>query len=200
MSDAVPVGCRCGGVTGRVENASPMTGNRAICYCVDCQAFAHFVGGEGILDANGGSDIFQVAPASLVLDTKTENLACVRLSEKGLHRWYASCCRTPIGNTVSAKLPFIGLVQPFMKHGMSSRDEAIGPPRMYLKRASAVGALPPGTKGVSLGAAAHLLRFFGGAYLHGRARPNPLYADDGRPVVTPEVLTPFVRAALTTSA
>lgn len=200
MSDAIPVGCPCGGVTGRVENASAETGNRVICHCVDCQAFAYFVGCDATLDANGGSDIFQVAPASLVLDTKTANLACVRLSDKGLHRWYASCCRTPIGNTVSAKMPFIGLVQPIMKHGMSTRDEVLGPPRVHLQRESAIGALPPGTKGITLGAALHMGRFLGGNFLRGRGRPNPLYDDAGMPVVVPEVLTPAARAALTTSA
>ena len=195
MSD-IDVACRCGGVAGRVR-ASPGTGIHAVCYCNDCQAFARFLGTDGILDAHGGSDIYQVAPASLELLTGTKNLACVRLSDRGMHRWFASCCRTPIGNTASAKIPFIGLVQPFMQHAGASRDGAIGPPRVHVHTASAIDGAPPGAKGIGLGAAIHFARFLLGGWLGGKGRPNPLYDDDGTPRVVPEVLSPAAREALT---
>jgi hypothetical protein len=57
--------CRCGTVRGRVAEASPSSVNRIVCYCVDCQAFAHHLRRADVLDAHGGSDIVQVAPARL---------------------------------------------------------------------------------------------------------------------------------------
>ena len=36
--------CRCGTLKGQVARAE--TANRGVCYCKDCQAFAHFLGGE----------------------------------------------------------------------------------------------------------------------------------------------------------
>ena len=65
MSTQVEVRCRCGEVVGVVTNASPQTVNRVVCYCDDCQAFAHQLGRADLLDAKGGTDIVQVAPASL---------------------------------------------------------------------------------------------------------------------------------------
>ncbi len=49
--------CRCGEVRGIVTDASPHTANRVVCYCDDCQAFAHRLGRADLLDAHGGSDI-----------------------------------------------------------------------------------------------------------------------------------------------
>jgi len=72
--------------------------NRCVCYCRDCQAFAHFLGKvDAILDERGGSEIIQVLPRNLTFTQGIELLACMRLTEKGLLRWYAACCNTPIG-------------------------------------------------------------------------------------------------------
>jgi hypothetical protein len=37
-----PLQCRCGTIQGHVDD--PRSANRALCYCRDCQAFAHFLG------------------------------------------------------------------------------------------------------------------------------------------------------------
>ena len=34
----------------------------------------------------------------------------LRLTPKGLFRWYASCCNTPVGNTLTPAIPFVGIV------------------------------------------------------------------------------------------
>ena len=65
MSARAEFRCRCGEVRGFVADASPRTVNRVVCYCDDCQAFAHRLGRADLLDAHGGSDVVQVAPASL---------------------------------------------------------------------------------------------------------------------------------------
>jgi len=37
-----PLQCQCGTLKGFVDD--PQRANRAVCYCNDCQAFAHFLG------------------------------------------------------------------------------------------------------------------------------------------------------------
>src|SRR5262249_2209217 len=106
--------CRCGEVRGRLASASPGTVNRVICYCDDSQALAHLLGRADLLDVRGGSDIVQVAPASITFEQGQHRIAGLRLTPKGLFRWYARCCNTPVGNTISPAIPFVGIsVQAF---------------------------------------------------------------------------------------
>src|SRR5450432_1815310 len=102
--------CRCATIKGFVKD--PRTVNHAVCYCRDCQAFAHFLGQEGaVLDTIGGTYVVQVPPSSITITQGGATLACMRLTEKGLLRWYADCCKTPIGNTLANyKFSFIGII------------------------------------------------------------------------------------------
>src|SRR5262245_2632062 len=110
MSRTVELRCRCGQVKARVTNASREAVNRVICYCDDCQAYLHHLGRADLLDAHGGTDIVQVAPSSLSFVQGGDLITGTRLGPKGLYRWYASCCKTPFGNTVKPSIPFVGLV------------------------------------------------------------------------------------------
>jgi len=115
---AIPLKCQCGAVTGEVRNVTPKYGSRLVCHCSSCQAFANHIGaGEPTLDAQGGSDIYQTNPAQITFDTGAEHLKCLRLTPKGTIRWYTGCCQTPIGNTVSVKFPFIGMITTIMGEG-----------------------------------------------------------------------------------
>jgi Family of unknown function (DUF6151) len=58
----VPLRCRCGRVCGIANDVAPSVGFRLICYCKDCQAFARFLERSDVLDAAGGTDIFQMPP------------------------------------------------------------------------------------------------------------------------------------------
>jgi|GEM_PF-5060279 len=109
MATDVELECRCGKVHGWLREASARTVNRLVCYCDDCQAFVHHLGRGDLLDASGGTDIIQVAAGSLSFDRGTENITGLRLGPKGLFRWYASCCKTPVGNTVTPVLPLVGV-------------------------------------------------------------------------------------------
>lgn len=104
-----------------------------MCYCDDCQSFAHFLGrADEILDAHAGTDVFSTTLAHLEINEGADQIACVRLKPDGMFRWYAGCCRTPIGNTFpSPKSPFISVVHSCMDHAsdIRSRDEALGPIR-----------------------------------------------------------------------
>jgi hypothetical protein len=54
-------------VRGVATNVAPDTGSRVVCYCDDCQAFAKWLGGDGLTDAKGGTDLFQLTPSQLAL-------------------------------------------------------------------------------------------------------------------------------------
>lgn len=118
-----PLQCTCGTLKGTVSEL------RRVNRVKDCQAFAHFLGRTpDILDAKGGTDVIQTLPANVTLTAGQDVLACMRLSEKGLLRWYTKCCNTPIGNTlVDYKISFIGLIHTCVDSSNRSLDESFGP-------------------------------------------------------------------------
>ena len=123
----LPLRCRCGTVRGVAHGVAPSTVNHCFCYCDDCQAFAHFLGrADDVLDAHGGTEITQMSQASVAFTAGTDKVAAMRLSPKGMIRWYASCCRTPIGNTMATSaMPFIGMIKAFI----DAPSTALGPIR-----------------------------------------------------------------------
>ncbi len=134
---------------------SPSSGFRFLCYCKDCQAFARFLERADVLDAAGGTEIFQMPPGRVTLTAGTDAVRCLRLGHKGVFRWYADCCGTPIANTAGPGFPVIGVIHSFMDHAFTdqdfmdhladcrSRDEVLGPPLCRIYERSAVGPLPP---------------------------------------------------------
>ena len=74
--------CRCGHVHGVASGVSPFTGFRFVCYCHDCQAFARFLGRPDVLDAAGGTDIFQMAQGRVKLTAGTDAVRCLSLSRR----------------------------------------------------------------------------------------------------------------------
>ncbi len=202
MSTQVPLKCRCGTVRGTAE-VSPQSGNRIICYCNDCQAFARFLERDDvndIMDAAGGSDVFQMAPAHLQITQGAEALRCVRLSPKGLIRWYTDCCRTPVGNTVSARLPFVGVLGAFMDHQGDgrSRDEVLGPPLGHSFAHHAVGGAPAGVNpGFPVRATLRAIRLLARWWLTGKGTPSPFFDPvTHAPRIEPRVLSRAERDAL----
>lgn len=196
-----PLQCRCGTLKGVVQD--PRGGNHAICWCRDCQAFAHFLGrADEILDERGGSEIIQVLPRNVVFTQGADALACMRLSPKGLVRWYAGCCKTPVGNTLATpKMSFIGLVHTCLREapsgaGDKSLDEVFGPVRCWVNPDGAKGEPKP--KQAGLGRT--LGWFFGTvmrARFNGDYRKTPFFdVATGQPVVTPRVLSEAERAEL----
>lgn len=106
----IPVSCSCGTVKGRLVDVGRGTGSRIRCYCRDCQTAARALGREELLDDRGGSELYQTTPAHIRIDTGEAHVACLRLSPKGLMRWYAECCNTPLFNTLAhGKLCFAGV-------------------------------------------------------------------------------------------
>ena len=184
-----PIQCQCGCLKGELLN--PKLTHRVKCYCRDCQAFAHFLGkSNDILDEQGGTDIVQTQPKNLIFSQGYEHLACMKLSKTGLIRWYASCCNTPIGNTLpNHKLPFIGLVHNCLEVGDRPLDEVFGKITCYVNTESARQEPKPKTRGLLLTIAKNLTAVLR-ARLNGDYRQNLFFErDSGAPIATPKVLT-----------
>lgn len=195
MSEGARLRCRCGAVRGTVAGASVRSANRVVCYCDDCQAFAHLLGRADLLDAHGGSDIVQVPPAALTFECGREQIVGLRLSPDGLHRWYARCCNTPLGNTLRPSVPFVGIEA----HGFDDPDATFGRPVGAILARFAIGA-PPGAS-ARIGPAL-LLRTLAkviGWRLRGQAWPHPFFGrDSGAPLYPVTVVSREQRAALRT--
>jgi hypothetical protein len=190
-----PLQCLCGTIKGFVDE--PRRANRAVCYCRDCQAFAHFLGkSDEILDELGGSEVIQVLPKNVTLTQGTEALACMRLTAKGLLRWYAGCCNTPIGNTLdNFKISFIGLVHNSLETADRPMQDSFGPVRVWVNTKGAKGNPKPKTVGIGR----TILWFLANvakARIDGSYKQTPLFlVDKGTPIVPPRV-SPEERARL----
>ncbi|MGC2029600.1 MAG: DUF6151 family protein [Steroidobacteraceae bacterium] len=191
-----PLQCTCGTLKGYVSH--PERVNRVVCYCKDCQAFAHFLGrADEILDVKGGTDVIQTVPANVTFTEGQQALACMRLSPQGLLRWYAQCCNTPIGNNLADfRISFIGLVHTCLENPNGSLDESFGPVRMWSFTKSASEP----TKSHPAAMFTGILRFIGmliRARISGDYKRTPLFLPHtGAPVVAPKVLSQSERAAL----
>ena len=137
----VPLSCACGTVTGQLADASATSVTRIVCYCEDCQTYAHHLGrSDSVLDPHGGTDITQVDPAALTFTRGFERIKGVRQSPNGALRVYTECCRTPIANLAGdPKKPWIGLVHAFVDHSDAPRDELFGPPLARVRARDANG-------------------------------------------------------------
>jgi len=187
----LPLTCACGTVQGMVCGVTPDKVTRVVCMCDDCQAYAHHLGqASTILDAHGGTDVFLTVPARTTLLQGLDQVRCLQLSPKGLLRWYAGCCLTPMANTLRrASIPFVGI------HAVSidrtvDLDQVIGPVCCHMQGRFGIEPLPVGARQrasakVIVRATSQLLW----GWMRGQARPHPFFsADTGLPVVTPTVV------------
>jgi hypothetical protein len=184
-----PLQCRCGTVKGYLSHTTAV--NRCMCYCRDCQAFAHFLGkADEILDAQGGTDVVQTRPANLTFTHGQNALACMRLTPKGLLRWYTACCNTPIGNTVANyRMPFVGLVHSCLEGTGPSLDQSFGPVRARVNTKSAKGEVPSGSGGM-MSAILPFIALVARPLVDGSYKRTPFFsADTGAPIATPKVLS-----------
>jgi hypothetical protein len=176
-----------------VKDASPQSVNRIICYCDDCQATLHYLGRADLLDPHGGTDIVQVAPAALQFHRGADRIAGLRLSPKGLCRWYASCCKTPVGNTAGLSIPFVGI----LAQAFDEPDAVVGKPVGAILGQFAIGAAPEGSTRTN---PRLLLRLIGKVLswkITGKTWPHPFFDRSTRAPSHPmTILTPAEREAL----
>lgn len=182
--------CRCGAVQGTVDLEGAQGG---LCYCDDCRAFAHELGRGDTLDAAGGSAVIQIRPGNLQLTQGHAHIGCLRLSDRGMFRFFTTCCQTPLANVMSKpRLPFIGLARAAL-HG----EAAQFPPLMGIQGRFATAAPPPGTANtVSAGQALSTLLFLASSAWNSRGKRNPLFDESDAPIAPVRVLTDAEREAL----
>lgn len=186
--------CRCGNVKGQMEPARAYT--RATCYCKDCRSFGRFLAVPGVLDAAGGTDIVAIAPAAVRFTDGIEHIACMSLSPNGLLRWYASCCRTPLGNTPrEGKLPYLGVVTACFADPPQAVDAALGPPGRTVINTPSATAPVRSTPLRFVAGGLGILTGIIGARLR-RERTSPFFDATGRPLREPHVISREERAAL----
>jgi hypothetical protein len=188
-----PLRCRCGIIKGWVSDTQ--SANRVVCYCRDCQAFARFLGQESeTLDAQGGSDIVQTLPKYVTFTQGTDALACMRLTDKGMVRWYAGCCKTPIGNTLeNHKISFIGLLHNCLETPEHSLENSFGAVRTYANPQGAIG--DPKPKASAMRATIWwFVKTIAKARISGDYKLTPFFRD-ARPIATPRVLSSAERAS-----
>lgn len=198
MAGDLEIRCTCGSLRGVAHAVSRRDGNRVVCYCNDCQAFAHFLGRAGeVLDTHGGTDIFQMSPAHLEFTDGADELCCMRLTPRGIYRWYTDCCHTPIGTTLPThRVAFVGLTHSCVEggHGQDSLDLAVGPPRGRVFGQYAKGDTqgvdnlhPRAPLAMMLRVASLLLKW----RVRGDHKRSPFFdATTGKPASPPRVLTP----------
>lgn len=189
--------CRCDTVRGVARDVTPSKINHCFCYCDDCQAFAHFLGrADDVLDAHGGSEIVQMSQGNVSFTAGADKIAAIRLTDKGLVRWYASCCRTPVGNTMATSaLPFIGVVRAFIDAPPATLGPIRG--RGFAKSAKGGAAAVPKDGLPDLVMVARVLVKVIGWRLRGAHKRSPLFdAATGRPLAEPRVLDAAEREEL----
>lgn len=180
--------CACGAVRGQLTPRGLASGTHVDCFCADCRA------GELLHDqpdpAPGAVDLFQMAPDAAQIDQGFDRLAVIRLGPKGLLRWYATCCGTPMFNTLaSPAFPFAAL-----RTAVLEGPERLGPVRGH-------GFKPrPGGKPRHTGVVATVggvLRRAISARLTGGWRNSPFFdPETGTPTAPVRVLSKSERAAL----
>jgi hypothetical protein len=185
---SISLRCRCGQVQGEVGTARTYT--RATCYCTDCRAYAQWLGVPGLLDEAGGVDVVAMAPTDLRFTAGQERIACMSWSERGIYRWYASCCRTPLGNTPrDPRMHYVGVSTACLEGAGAAVDAAFGVPRRCL---ASTGAATAPVRKRPFTTAWGILRVvigLAGAKLRGR-RESPFFdASTGKPIRTPEIVT-----------
>lgn len=181
-----PVQCKCGTLKGEISDTG--TCNRVACYCKDCRAFARFLSTTpDILDQQGGTEIIQLAQSRLRFTQGEEQLAAMRLTDKGMIRWYAKCCETPIGNVLAnPKLSFIGMIHTCLKQDRMAQDFGTNIATAHV--GSALGESKPQQTGMP-GVVARMAWIMLSDWISGSYKKSALFDSDGKPRVTPQVLS-----------
>jgi hypothetical protein len=201
MAVDIPAACTCGKVTGVVYGVTERNAVRLACMCDDCQIYAHYLWRAGeMLDPYGGTDLSYATQSRVELSTGQDQLRAVRLSESGMLRVYAGCCRTPVAHVPSPKMAFVGIPQLFLRcgEGSASRDALLGPLVRRFQGRYGRGPLPAGAHlGTPPGPRLQALVRAAWDTAFGRHQPSPFHEPGSlRPRMEPVVLSASERSAL----
>lgn len=183
---------------GVATGISPSAEAHSVCYCDDCQVFAHYLERAGdVLDAQGGTEAFPLLPAQITISEGASQLRAVRLGPKGLYRWYAGCCRTPVANTLRAGLPMAIIVRSFIDLDDAGCERAFGPIRARIMARFAIGT-PPADAHPKVPPAfvLRVLTRIARGWFRGAAQPSPFFDPAGQARGPVHVLEKAQRVAL----
>lgn len=177
--------CHCGRLAGEVANTH--VAMHAVCYCQDCSSYAFHLGTQArTVNEMNGTDIIATQSSNVTFTKGIENLACLSLSPKGLLRWYAKCCNTPIANTPRDwRVPYVGLVHACLEKPL---EMSFPPVQMHVGTKGAKGKPPSGWLPQLVAILGFMPRImwsrFAGAY-----KVTPFFAATGQPRIDVRVLT-----------
>lgn len=173
---------------GHLDADACKSGSHVECFCRDCRAAELYFHQPD--PAPGPVASFQTTPDKITLIQGADRLGLFRLGPNGLYRWYATCCDTPLFNTLkSPQLPFAGLC-------VNRLDD---PARLGPAIARNAIPMPDGsTRSEGIGRAVFALfsRMIA-ARLNGKWRQTPFFdTNTGRPVAEAIIPGKDERAAL----
>jgi hypothetical protein len=116
------------------------------------------------------------------------------LSERGLLRWYASCCNTPIGNTPrNPKVPYVGIVHSCLDAIAPSLESSFGRLRIAVNTKSARSKVRSTPIASTAGLLIPMMSLIG-ARLSGAYKTNPFFVPgSSTPIRQPRVLSDVER-------
>ncbi len=179
--------CSCGQLQGQIAFGAAHKGTHMECFCADCRAAELYFDQPDL--APGPVGLFQTMPHAITFTKGAEHLGLFRLSPRGTMRWYATCCNTPMFNTLrNPKLAFAGI------NTRALRDpDRIGPVVAKVHMPKPEGKTgQKGGAGLAWGIATRMLT----ARLSGQWRQTPFFDDTGEPVAKAVVPSKQERAAL----
>jgi Family of unknown function (DUF6151) len=194
--EAISLRCACGAVRGNFD-AVPTGGRRGACHCLDCQAAARWLGRDDILDAHGATEVLPTWPAQIHISAGAAEIRLLRLSSKGLHRWYAGCCRAPLANSFGhTRLPFTGLIRARLDATDAALLARFGPVHGIQGRYAPGGCPPGAARTATADDIRGVLVLLARGLVRGAKTPSPFFDRHGQPIVAATVLTPEERRAL----
>lgn len=178
--------CDCGEVRLRVGLAGAA---RVVCHCRDCRAFLVHLDHAHLLDAAGGTSVVQTLPERVEIVSGRDRIGCLYLSGPGRLRWFATCCRTPLGFTFRSRwVPYLSIVD-----GGFSASDGLGPVQAHAHRRQATARIIQDTgnmKRVMTGMALRAAR----SYLTAGPWRSPFRTMGGAPIAEPQPLGAAERA------
>lgn len=184
MTD-LALSCNCGKFKARAKDVSKRCSTRMVCYCKDCRAYGEqFKDTSATLDAYGGTEVYQVTQDKFEIEEGGEFLRCFRLTDKGLNRFYASCCGTPVGNLKSTSIPLLSLIHDIIDKSID-RDQVLGP-ILYRIHGSYVKVQPTEftiSPRIPLMLKLRIFPRLALAYISGKGQPSVFLKADNEPTV-----------------
>lgn len=186
-SEDMVFSCRCGSLSGHLAAAGIKPGARILCHCADCRAVELYHNCDD--PAGHGVDLFQVSPDMVTIDRGAEHLSLMQLSPRGLYRWYAGCCGTPLFNGLrNPKMPFMAI-----RSTLFQEPDRLG--RVIAEAFVPQAGKPPIHKNAGRMTFKLASRMIA-AWVSGRWRLTPLFDMESRsPKATPKVLSKDERRA-----